>query len=150
MYQYDKYDQAMVDTRVAEFRDQTKRRLEGKLSEEQFRPLRLMNGLYLQLHAYMLRVAIPYGTLNSAQMHALADIAEKYDRGYGHFTTRQNIQYNWIKLEEAPDLLADLAKVVMPAIQTSGVRKARPAKSSICRGLCLRAIAKGGISTHPS
>ena len=120
MYQYDQYDQAMVDTRVEEFRDQTRRRLEGKSSEEQFRPLRLMNGLYLQLHAYMLRVAIPYGTLNSAQMHALADIAEKYDRGYGHFTTRQNIQYNWIKLEEAPDLLADLAKVEMHAIQTSG------------------------------
>ena len=120
MYQYDQYDQAMVDTRVEEFRDQTRRRLEGKISEEQFRPLRLMNGLYLQLHAYMLRVAIPYGTLNSAQMHALADIAEKYDRGYGHFTTRQNIQYNWIKLEEAPDLLADLTKVEMHAIQTSG------------------------------
>ncbi len=120
MYKYDSYDQAMVDARVAEFRDQTRRRLDGTLSEAEFRPLRLMNGLYLQLHAYMLRVAIPYGTLNSAQMHALADIAEKYDRGYGHFTTRQNIQYNWIKLEEAPDLLADLAKVEMHAIQTSG------------------------------
>ena len=120
MYKYDQYDQAMVDTRVEEFRDQVKRRLEGKLSEDQFKPLRLMNGLYLQLHAYMLRVAIPYGTLNSAQMHALADIADKYDRGYGHFTTRQNIQYNWIKLEEAPDLLSDLAKVEMHAIQTSG------------------------------
>ncbi len=120
MYKYDQYDQAMVDTRVEEFRDQVKRRLEGKISEDQFKPLRLMNGLYLQLHAYMLRVAIPYGTLNSAQMHALADIADKYDRGYGHFTTRQNIQYNWIKLEEAPDLLADLAKVEMHAIQTSG------------------------------
>jgi sulfite reductase (NADPH) hemoprotein beta-component len=120
MYKYDNYDQAMVDTRVAEFRDQTARRLAGKLSEEQFRPLRLMNGLYLQLHAYMLRVAVPYGTLNSAQMRALGDIADKYDRGYGHFTTRQNIQYNWIKLEEAPDILADLAKVEMHAIQTSG------------------------------
>ena len=120
MYKYDSYDQAMVDARVEEFRDQTRRRLEGKLPEEQFRPLRLMNGLYLQLHAYMLRVAIPYGTLDSRQMHALADIADKYDRGYGHFTTRQNIQYNWIKLEEAPDLLADLAKVEMHAIQTSG------------------------------
>ena len=120
MYQYDHYDQAMVDARVAEFRDQTKRRLEGSLSEDQFRPLRLMNGLYLQLHAYMLRVAIPYGTLNSAQMRVLGDIADKYDRGYGHFTTRQNIQYNWIKLEEAPDILADLAKVEMHAIQTSG------------------------------
>jgi sulfite reductase (NADPH) hemoprotein beta-component len=120
MYKYDQYDQAMVDARVAEFRDQTQRRIEGKLPEDQFRPLRLMNGLYLQLHAYMLRVAIPYGTLSGAQMHALADIAEKYDRGYGHFTTRQNIQYNWIKLEEAPDLLADLAAVEMHAIQTSG------------------------------
>lgn len=120
MYLYDQYDQAMVDARVEEFRDQTRRRLEGKLSEDQFKPLRLMNGLYLQLHAYMLRVAVPYGTLNSAQMHALADIAEKYDRGYGHFTTRQNIQYNWIKLEDAPDILADLAKVEMHAIQTSG------------------------------
>ena len=120
MYLYDHYDQAMVDARVAEFRDQAARRLEGKISEAEFRPLRLMNGLYLQLHAYMLRVAIPYGTLNSAQMHVLADIADKYDRGYGHFTTRQNIQYNWIKLEECADLLADLAAVEMHAIQTSG------------------------------
>ncbi|KWV94235.1 MULTISPECIES: nitrite/sulfite reductase [unclassified Erythrobacter] len=120
MYAYDQYDQAMVDARVEEFRDQARRRLEGKLTEDQFKPLRLMNGLYLQLHAYMLRVAIPYGTLNSLQMRALADIAEKYDRGYGHFTTRQNIQYNWIKLEDAADILADLAKVEMHAIQTSG------------------------------
>ncbi len=120
MYRYDQYDQAMVDARVAEFRDQTRRRIEGKLSEDQFKPLRLQNGLYLQLHAYMLRVAVPYGTLNSAQMHVLADIADKYDRGYGHFTTRQNIQYNWIKLEDAPDILADLAAVEMHAIQTSG------------------------------
>ena len=120
MYRYDQYDQEMVDTRVAEFRDQTKRRLEGRLSEEHFRPLRLQNGLYLQLHAYMLRVAVPYGTLSSAQMHMLAKIADKYDRGYGHFTTRQNIQYNWIKLEDAPDILADLATVEMHAIQTSG------------------------------
>jgi len=120
MYRYDHYDQAMVDARVAEFRDQARRRLEGKLTEDQFKPLRLMNGLYLQLHAYMLRVAIPYGTLDARQMRALADIAEKYDRGYGHFTTRQNIQYNWIKLEEAAELLADLAKVEMHAIQTSG------------------------------
>ncbi|MEZ5735794.1 MAG: nitrite/sulfite reductase [Novosphingobium sp.] len=120
MYKYDQYDQAMVDTRVAEFRDQTRRRLDGSLTEEQFRPLRLMNGLYLQLHAYMLRVAVPYGTLNSRQMRMLGDIADKYDRGYGHFTTRQNIQYNWIKLEEAPDILADLATVEMHAIQTSG------------------------------
>jgi sulfite reductase (NADPH) hemoprotein beta-component len=120
MYAYDKYDQAMVDARVAEFRDQTRRRIEGTLSEEKFRPLRLQNGLYLQLHAYMLRVAVPYGTLSSAQMRMLGDIADKYDRGYGHFTTRQNIQYNWIKLEETPDILADLASVEMHAIQTSG------------------------------
>ena len=120
MYQYDQYDQAIVDARVEEFRDQVKRRLAGALSEDQFKPLRLMNGLYLQLHAYMLRVAIPYGTLSGAQMRMLADIAERYDRGYGHFTTRQNIQYNWIKLSEAPDILADLASVEMHAIQTSG------------------------------
>ncbi|MXO51289.1 nitrite/sulfite reductase [Erythrobacter gaetbuli] len=120
MYRYDQYDQAMVDARVEEFRDQARRRLEGRLTEEQFKPLRLMNGLYLQLHAYMLRVAIPYGTLDSRQMHMLADIADKYDRGYGHFTTRQNIQYNWIKLEDAGDILADLAGVEMHAIQTSG------------------------------
>ena len=120
MYTYDQYDQAMVDTRVAEFRDQTARRIAGKMTEDQFKPLRLQNGLYLQLHAYMLRVAVPYGTLSSAQMRVLGDIADKYDRGYGHFTTRQNIQYNWIKLDEAPDILADLAKVEMHAIQTSG------------------------------
>ena len=120
MYQYDTYDQAMVDARVAEFRDQVNRRLSGAISEDQFKPLRLMNGLYLQLHAYMLRVAIPYGTLSGAQMRMLAHIARKYDRDYGHFTTRQNIQYNWIKLAEAPDILADLASVEMHAIQTSG------------------------------
>ncbi|MGN3973836.1 nitrite/sulfite reductase [Tsuneonella sp. SYSU-LHT278] len=120
MYEYDKWDQQQVDARVAEFRDQVERRLAGKITEDQFKPLRLMNGLYLQLHAYMLRVAIPYGTLDSRQMHALADIADRYDRGYGHFTTRQNIQYNWIRLAEAPDILADLAKVEMHAIQTSG------------------------------
>jgi sulfite reductase (NADPH) hemoprotein beta-component len=120
MYKYDNYDQAIVDARVAEFRDQVKRRLAGEITEDQFKPLRLMNGLYLQLHAYMLRVAIPYGTLDSRQMRMLAHIARKYDRDYGHFTTRQNIQYNWIKLEECPDLLADLASVEMHAIQTSG------------------------------
>lgn len=120
MYQYDKYDQAMVDARVEEFRDQTRRRLEGQLNDDQFKPLRLKNGLYLQLHAYMLRVAIPYGTLNSVQMRKLAHIARTYDRGYGHVTTRQNVQYNWIKLEEAPDILAELATVEMHAIQTSG------------------------------
>jgi sulfite reductase (NADPH) hemoprotein beta-component len=120
MYKYDNYDQAIVDARVAEFRDQVQRRLAGEITEDQFKPLRLMNGLYLQLHAYMLRVAIPYGTLDSRQMRMLAHIARKYDRDYGHFTTRQNIQYNWIKLEECPDLLADLATVEMHAIQTSG------------------------------
>lgn len=120
MYQYDQYDQKMVDTRVEEFRDQVKRRLAGDLTEDQFKPLRLMNGLYLQLHAYMLRVAIPYGTLNGKQMRMLAHIARTYDRDYGHFTTRQNIQYNWIKLADAPDILADLASVEMHAIQTSG------------------------------
>jgi sulfite reductase (NADPH) hemoprotein beta-component len=120
MYKYDQYDQAMVDARVEEFRDQTRRRIEGHLTDDQFKPLRLKNGLYLQLHAYMLRVAIPYGTLNSKQTRKLADIARRYDRGYGHFTTRQNIQYNWIKLEDAPDILAELATVEMHAIQTSG------------------------------
>ncbi|MBV7257453.1 nitrite/sulfite reductase [Pacificimonas sp. WHA3] len=120
MYRYDQYDQAMVDARVAEFRDQVERRLSGAMTEDQFKPLRLMNGLYLQLHAYMLRVAIPYGTLSSTQMRALADIARKYDKGYAHFTTRQNVQYNWIQLKETPDLLADLARVEMHAIQTSG------------------------------
>lgn len=120
MYQYDQYDQSIVDARVEEFRDQVNRRLSGALSEDQFKPLRLMNGLYLQLHAYMLRVAVPYGTLSSRQMHMLAHIARKYDRGYGHFTTRQNLQYNWIKLEDAADILAELATVEMHAIQTSG------------------------------
>jgi sulfite reductase (NADPH) hemoprotein beta-component len=120
MYRYDQYDQAIVDARVAEFSDQVARRLAGEMSEDEFKPLRLMNGLYLQLHAYMLRVAIPYGTMDSRQMRMLAHIARTYDRGYGHFTTRQNIQYNWIKLEDAPAILADLASVEMHAIQTSG------------------------------
>jgi sulfite reductase (NADPH) hemoprotein beta-component len=120
MYRYDQHDQAIVDARVDEFRDQVTRRMAGDLSEDQFKPLRLKNGLYLQLHAYMLRVAIPYGTLDSRQMRMLGHIARTYDRGYGHFTTRQNIQYNWIKLAEAPDILADLATVEMHAIQTSG------------------------------
>ena len=120
MYKYDEYDQQMVDARVAEFADQVKRRLAGEITEDQFKPLRLMNGLYLQLHAYMLRVAVPYGTLDGRQMRMLAHIARKYDRDYGHFTTRQNIQYNWIKLEDAPAILADLASVEMHAIQTSG------------------------------
>ncbi|MDP5278087.1 nitrite/sulfite reductase [Sphingomonas sp. DG1-23] len=120
MYRYDQYDHSIVASRVEEFRDQVNRRLAGQITEDQFKPLRLMNGLYLQLHAYMLRVAVPYGTLDSRQMHMLAHIARKYDRGYGHFTTRQNLQYNWIKLEDAPDILAELATVEMHAIQTSG------------------------------
>jgi len=120
MYQYDAYDHQLVRERVAQFRGQVVRRLKGDLTEEEFRPLRLMNGLYLQLHAYMLRVAVPYGTLSSEQLRMLAQIARKYDKGYGHFTTRQNIQYNWLNLEDVPDLLADLATVEMHAIQTSG------------------------------
>ncbi len=120
MYRYDEFDHGFVQQRVAQFRGQVARRLDGELTEDEFKPLRLMNGLYLQLHAYMLRVAIPYGTLSSPQMRRLANIARRYDKGYGHFTTRQNIQYNWIKLEDAPDILADLADVEMHAIQTSG------------------------------
>jgi sulfite reductase (NADPH) hemoprotein beta-component len=120
MYIYDEIDQTMVDQRVNQFRDQVRRRIAGELSEDEFKPLRLMNGVYLQLHAYMLRVAIPYGTLSAEQMRKLAWIARKYDRGYGHFTTRQNLQYNWAKLEELPDLLAELASVQMHALQTSG------------------------------
>jgi len=120
MYRYDQFDHRFVLDRVVQFRDQAERRLAGELTEDEFRPLRLMNGLYLQLHAYMLRIAIPYGTLNSRQMIRLADIAEKWDRGYGHFTTRQNIQFNWIKLEDTADILAALAEVEMHAIQTSG------------------------------
>ncbi|HEX7782559.1 MAG TPA: nitrite/sulfite reductase [Sphingobium sp.] len=120
MYRYDQYDQEIVDARVEEFRDQARRRLAGEMTEDQFKPLRLMNGLYLQLHAYMLRVAVPYGTMSGKQMRMLGHIARKYDKGYGHFTTRQNIQYNWIKLEDAADILAELATVEMHAIQTSG------------------------------
>ena len=120
MYRYDEFDATLVAERVTQFRGQVARRLSGELTEEEFRPLRLMNGLYLQLHAYMLRVAIPYGTLSSEQMRQLAYIARRYDKDYGHFTTRQNIQYNWPKLDEVPDLLDDLAKVEMHAIQTSG------------------------------
>jgi sulfite reductase (NADPH) hemoprotein beta-component len=120
MYRYDEFDHAFVAERVDQFRDQVGRRLSGEISEDAFKPLRLMNGVYLQLHAYMLRVAIPYGTLNSKQMRMLAHIARKYDRGYGHFTTRQNIQYNWPKLSDTPDILDELASVEMHAIQTSG------------------------------
>jgi sulfite reductase (NADPH) hemoprotein beta-component len=120
MYRYDEFDHKLVADRVAQFRGQVERRVAGTLSEDQFKPLRLMNGVYLQLHAYMLRVAIPYGTLRSEQMRMLAHIARKYDRGYGHFTTRQNIQYNWPALDKIPDLLDELAGVEMHAIQTSG------------------------------
>ena len=120
MYKYDAIDQTLVDQRVAQFRDQVARRLDGTLAEEEFRPLRLQNGLYHQRHAYMLRVAIPYGLFSAKQLRTLALISEKYDRGYGHFTTRQNIQYNWVTLEDTPDILAELAKVEMHAIQTSG------------------------------
>jgi len=120
MYKYDAIDQTLVDQRVAQFRDQVARRINGTLAEEEFRPLRLQNGLYHQRHAYMLRVAIPYGLLSAKQLRTLALIAEKYDRGYGHFTTRQNIQFNWIELDQTPDILAELAKVEMHAIQTSG------------------------------
>ncbi|KCV82837.1 nitrite/sulfite reductase hemoprotein beta-component ferrodoxin domain-containing protein [Actibacterium atlanticum] len=120
MYKYNDFDEAFVRERVAQFRGQVERRIDGSLAEEEFRPLRLMNGLYLQLHAYMLRVAVPYGTLSSRQMNQLAFIADKWDRGYGHFTTRQNIQYNWPKLQDVPDMLSALADVEMHAIQTSG------------------------------
>ncbi|WP_192252130.1 nitrite/sulfite reductase [Mesorhizobium silamurunense] len=120
MYRYDEFDQDFVHARVAEFSDQVQRRLAGEITEDQFRPLRLMNGVYLQLHAYMLRIAVPYGTLNSRQLRMLGHIARKYDKGYGHFTTRQNIQFNWPALSDIPAILADLASVEMHAIQTSG------------------------------
>ncbi|MDQ6434641.1 nitrite/sulfite reductase [Mesorhizobium sp. LHD-90] len=120
MYRYDEFDTDFVNARVAEFTDQVDRRLAGEITEDQFRPLRLMNGVYLQLHAYMLRIAIPYGTLNTGQLRMLAHIARKYDKGYGHFTTRQNIQFNWPALSDIPAILADLASVEMHAIQTSG------------------------------
>ena len=120
MYRYDEFDRTFVNERVAEFRSQVERRLDGSLSDDEFKPLRLMNGLYLQLHAYMLRVAIPYGTLSARQMRQLAMIADKWDKGYGHFTTRQNIQFNWPKLSDVPAMLDALAEVEMHAIQTSG------------------------------
>ncbi|MDE0970335.1 MAG: nitrite/sulfite reductase [Octadecabacter sp.] len=120
MYKYNNFDEDFVKERVSQFREQVSRRIDGSLTEDEFKPLRLMNGLYLQLHAYMLRVAVPYGTLNSAQMDKLAHLADTYDKGYGHFTTRQNIQYNWPKLSDVPDMLSELADVGMHAIQTSG------------------------------
>ena len=120
MYRYDEFDERFVNERVAQFRRQVKRRIEGELTEDQFRPLRLMNGLYLQLHAYMLRINVPYGTLSSKQMRKFAYIARTYDKNFGHFTTRQNIQYNWIKLEDTPDILQHLADVEVTGIQSSG------------------------------
>ena len=120
MYRYDQYDHLIVKERIAQYRDQVQRRIGDELTEAEFLPLRLQNGLYMQRHAYMLRIAVPYGLLSSAQMRMFAHIARKYDRGYGHFTTRQNIQFNWIELEQTPDILTDLASVEMHAIQTSG------------------------------
>ncbi len=120
MYRYDAIDAEMLADRADEFRSQVARRLAGEMTEDQFKPLRLMNGLYLQLHAYMLRVAIPYGVLDSSKVHGLAAVARKYDKGYGHFTTRQNVQFHWIKLRDAPAILDDLAAVGLHAIQTSG------------------------------
>ena len=135
MYQYDFYDKSLVSERVKQFADQVERRLNGELSEEEFLPLRLQNGLYMQKHAYMLRVAIPYGTLSSKQLSSLADIADEFDKGYGHFTTRQNIQFNWVDLDRVPEILSRLAEVEMHAIQTSGncIRKCH--HRSICRCL---------------
>src|SRR5437764_5718372 len=120
MYRYDSYDHRFVAERVAQFRDQTQRCLAGQLSEDEFRPLRLQNGLYIQKYAPMLRISVPYGVLSTTQLRKLAHIGRKYDRGYGHFTTRQNIQFNWPKLEDVPDILEELASVEMHAIQTSG------------------------------
>src|ERR1700712_1844071 len=120
MYRYDAIDKAFVAERAAEFRGQVARRLSGEITEDQFKPLRLMNGLYLQLHAYMLRIAIPYGAMNPTQLRKLAWIARTYDKGYGHFTTRTNLQFHWIKLKDAPDILDHLASVDMHALQTSG------------------------------
>src|SRR5438046_564036 len=120
MYRYDSFDQRLVDERVAQYRDQTRRYLSGELTEDDFRPLRLQNGLYIQKYAPMLRISIPYGLLSTRQLRTLARIGRKYDRSYGHFTTRQNIQFNWPKLEDVPDILAELAAVEMHAIQTSG------------------------------
>ena len=120
MYRYDQYDKVIIQERVSQFRDQVQRRLEGKITENEFKPLRLQNGLYMQLHAYMLRVAIPYGLLSSEQLRKLAHIARVYDKGYAHFSTRQNVQYNWPALEDVPKILDELAEVEMHAVQTSG------------------------------
>ena len=118
MYTHDEFDRTIIAERTVQFRDQVARRLSGDLSEDEFRPLRLMNGVYLEMHAYMLRIAIPYGTLSSTQLRAIAHVARVYDRGYGHFTTRQNLQLNWVKLSEQPDAIAELSKAGLHAIQT--------------------------------
>jgi sulfite reductase (NADPH) hemoprotein beta-component len=118
MYQYDSYDQTIVDQRARQFKGQVERRMDGEITELEFKPLRLQNGLYMQLHGYMLRVAIPYGLLSSTQLRKLAHISRVYDRGYAHFTTRQNLQYNWLKLTDMPQILAELASVQMHGIQT--------------------------------
>src|ERR1700722_19480051 len=120
MYRYDTIDKEFLADRTSEFRHQVARRLAGEITEDQFKPLRLMNGLYLQLHAYMLRIAIPFGTLSTRQLRRLAWVAKTYDKGYGHFTTRTNLQLHWIKLRDAPDVLDELAEVGLHAIQTSG------------------------------
>src|ERR1700682_3429472 len=120
MYRYDEFDARLVHERAEQFRGQVARRLAGELTEDEFKPLRLMNGLYLQLHSYMLRIAIPYGTLNARQLRKLAFIARKFDRGYGHFTTRQNLQLHWARLPDVPDMLLELAEVEMHCLQTSG------------------------------
>ncbi|HHQ13670.1 MAG TPA: nitrite/sulfite reductase, partial [Chromatiales bacterium] len=120
MYQYDEFDHRLLEERIEQFRGQVRRRLRGELSEEQFEPLRLMNGLYTQRYAYMLRVNIPYGLLSSKQLRRLAEIARRHDRGYGHFTTRQNLQYNWLRLEQVPDVLSELAAVQLNTMQSSG------------------------------
>src|SRR5437016_3317267 len=120
MYRYDEFDAKFVAERVEQFRYQVDRRLKGELTEDEFKPLRLMNGLYLQIHAYMLRIAIPYGTLSARQVRKLAHIARTYDKGYGHFTTRQNLQFHWSKLVQVPDMLSELAEVEMHCLQTSG------------------------------
>ena len=120
MYRYDEFDRDFVAARTAQFRDQVERRLNGEITEDAFKPLRLMNGVYLQLHAYMFRIAIPYGTISPDQLRQLAHIADRWDKGYGHFTTRTNIQFNWPKLVDIPDMMDSLAEVGMHAIQTSG------------------------------
>src|SRR5215469_5300464 len=147
MYVYDDLDRTLLTERVCEFRGQVARRLSGELTEEEFKPLRLMNGVYLQLHAYMLRIAIPYGTLSTAQLRMLAHIARRYDRGYGHFTTRQNIQFHWIKLEELPDAMAELASVGMHGMQTSGNNVRNITTAPPCASTTLRF---GSIATVPA